>query len=179
MSAGLGFQMLETFFTDYMLYWPCSFVGYYSAGRSALAHVGYAISPKSALLCCWKDFLASIITFTWRLLPVLLYCSGVESELRVNDSLKDSVLPEKLLVWLKVLKTAIQVSYLWLFLVCLFNVQTCTFLMKNVKSAKFRMQILINSVFAQEKMILLHFHLMVQVILAGCSLLTCKPSYLK
>lgn len=28
-------------------------------------------------------------------------------------------------------------------------------------------------------MILLHFHLIIQVIFAECSLLTCKPSYLK
>lgn len=51
--------------------------------------------------------------------------------------------------------------------------------MNNVKFAKFRVHILINSVFAWKKMILLHFHLIIQVILGGCSLLTCKPSYLK
>lgn len=51
--------------------------------------------------------------------------------------------------------------------------------MSNVKSAKFRVHILINSVFAQKKMIPLHFNLIAGVILAGCSLLTRKPSYLK
>lgn len=51
--------------------------------------------------------------------------------------------------------------------------------MNNVKFAKFREHILIKSVFAWKKMILLHFHLIIQVILVECSLLTCKPSYLK
>lgn len=51
--------------------------------------------------------------------------------------------------------------------------------MNNVKLSKFRVHILIKSVFAWKKMILLHFHLIIQVIFAECSLLTCKPSYLK
>lgn len=51
--------------------------------------------------------------------------------------------------------------------------------MSNAKSAKFRVHILINSVFAQKKKIPLHFNLIAGVILAGCSLLTRKPSYLK
>lgn len=65
-----------------------------------MAHTGYAVSPKRAQFSGRKDFLASIITFTRSFLPALLNWLGVESWLRVNDTLRDRALPEKLLVWL-------------------------------------------------------------------------------
>lgn len=71
-----------------------------SAGVLWPIRTGYAISPKRAQLSGQKDFLASLITFTWRLLPGLLYLSVVESRLKVNDAFRDTALPEQLLVWL-------------------------------------------------------------------------------
>lgn len=99
-----GPRELETFLTaafeccPHLAFHPYSLLGHNLVSRSVLAHTGYAVFPKKKHPSGQKDFVASIITFTWRLLPALLYWLGLEDGLRVKDTLGDRALPEKVLV---------------------------------------------------------------------------------
>lgn len=111
LSAGSGLWVMETFLT-------AAFECHLHLAVPALLPPGAQSSQQECFnlcrFCCflkksktflfqlsgWKELLVSIIAFTWRLLPALLYWSGTESGLRVNDTLRDRALPEKLLAWL-------------------------------------------------------------------------------